>query len=213
MRSRKQTSKSAPATRCARRDPCGQHSEPKEYWPRLVLEGPLAKLVDQPEFKAPRGYRGPQKASLSRKGSSNKKLLGEGRRERYIKMDLSCHVLSLSEMQRKHACSVINGYRRDRFAVHRLTPMLPSRSLSCSLSYPMSRRARVTVYPYRSGIPFVDGTTGIMTVGWFLWSLARAYRAIYNREDEFGVCCHELGDLYFEGLVILDQEAQVWVGS
>lgn len=78
--------------------------------------------------------------------------------------------------------------------------------MRANLDYPLSTAVGVEIQPYdlawRS--PFY-----CMTVGWLVWSLARAYEKIYEKPDHYGVWGHGLEDLFFENLTINGNEVRV----
>jgi hypothetical protein len=100
-------------------------------------------------------------------------------------------------------------------ACARLRTRLPTRALVFDIGYPLSCYARVTIRPYK--VLMGRGRTRIeyeeMDVGYVLWQLAQAYRQIYMREDEFGVRSHDIGDLSFGSLKILDNIGEIGVDS
>jgi hypothetical protein len=100
-------------------------------------------------------------------------------------------------------------------ACARLRTGLPTRTLVFDIGYPLSCYARVTIRPYK--VLMGRGRTRIeyeeMDVGYVLWQLAQAYKQIYMREDEFGVRSHDIGDLSFGSLKILDNIGEIGVDS
>ncbi len=98
----------------------------------------------------------------------------------------------------------------------RIETFLPTRTLTFDIDYPLNATARVTIKPYtmssmrrRRG----DREEGLMTVGYVLWQLARAYKVIYKQWRKYGIWGHAITDLCFEGLTIKDNVGDVLIGS
>ena len=102
--------------------------------------------------------------------------------------------------------------RRSRRAFATTEGYLPVRSYTFDLTYPMSVVARVTIDPYTYRM-----ARGIkrenMSVGYLLWQLARAYKAIYKKHKQYGIWGHAIGDLTFESLKIEDNVGVIGIGS
>jgi len=84
-------------------------------------------------------------------------------------------------------------------------------AMRANIDYPLNQAVGVEVQPYdlarRS--PYY-----CMTVGWLVWSLARAYEKIYEEPDYYGVWGHGLEDLFFEYLVVNGNEVrELGIGS
>ena len=78
------------------------------------------------------------------------------------------------------------------------------------INYPLATPATVRVRPFRTTMKYDDDTVRVrhhMTVGWLLWSLARAYELIYAEHEKYGIWGHSIRDLCFETLVIDDRDA------
>lgn len=83
--------------------------------------------------------------------------------------------------------------------------------MRANLDYPLSTAVGVEIQPYdvawRS--PYY-----CMSIGWLLWSLARAYEKIYEKPDHYGVWGHGLEDLFFEYLIVNGKEVrELGIGS
>jgi hypothetical protein len=119
------------------------------------------------------------------------------------------------------------GYRRVRRGGKR-QEFPANAAIRVRLSYPLSRDLVLTVRPYT--IPggrrpmFVrsrarSGRRVEMTVGYFLWAVAREYRRIYRRHRHWGVWGHGLDDLWFEIVEVTGLgkdgvwEADIGIGS
>ena len=91
-------------------------------------------------------------------------------------------------------------------------------TLKSTLSYPLKSEVEVEIEPYT--IDFHWRPEGDakrlrkdLTVGWVLWSLARAYELIYAEHEKYGVWGHSIRDLCFEGIAFQDDRVYVMVGS
>jgi hypothetical protein len=105
-------------------------------------------------------------------------------------------------------------YRRHRrtFPYASLETYLPCRTLTFDLDYPLSKIARVTIKPYTC-ISGYSGKHARMDLGYVLWSLAKAYKAIYKFHKKYGIWGHAITDLCFERITISDNIGDVSIGS
>lgn len=97
-------------------------------------------------------------------------------------------------------------------------PGIGGRPLRSTLSYPLKCEVEVEIEPYTldfhwrpEGDP--NRLRKDMTLGWVLWSLARAYELIYAEHEKYGVWGHSIRDLCFEGIAFQDDRVYVMVGS
>jgi len=97
--------------------------------------------------------------------------------------------------------------RRRRGAFATTESYLPTRTYTFDLTYPLSKVARVTIKPYTCN------KREQMSVGYLLWQLARAYKAVYKKHKQYGVWGHAISDLAFESLEIKDNVGIVGIGS
>lgn len=86
------------------------------------------------------------------------------------------------------------------------------RPLVAVLDYPLRVRVGVRVVPFVARYQAGDEQR-LMSIGWLLWSLARAYELIYAKHEKYGIWGHSIRDLVFELLAIDGERAYVSVGS
>ncbi len=114
--------------------------------------------------------------------------------------------------------------RRERGSTEKTIPIAYTESylqddepLIVDLDYPLSKIARVTVYPYKTRSMSMDGepyeSEPRMSLGYLLWSLAQAYVQVYEQHKEYGVWGHSITDLVFEELQISAGVGIVGIGS
>lgn len=84
------------------------------------------------------------------------------------------------------------------------------RTLYVDIEYPLERGVRLTIKPMTIRVEekkpgkksrCVD-TRSEMTVGYFLWSVAKEYERIYKEHEKYGVWGHAIEDLGFETIHI-----------
>lgn len=100
-------------------------------------------------------------------------------------------------------------------------PGIDARPLTAVLDYPFGRRVGVRIEPYtfiRPRHPNVpddeqESRGTYQTLGWVLWSLARAYELIYAEHEKYGVWGHSIRDLCFETFSLNGDHVSVGVGS
>jgi len=137
---------------------------------------------------------------------------------RFFTIYLNVNVASLGKMKLAQATEVISGtylnrtWEENPIIPHGTSWFLPVRDLTVDLRYPFSKTARVTVSPYLSHK--LAPPHPKMTLGYFLWTLAKVYRKVYREKDRWGVWDdNPLESLYFTKLVIEDNVATITVIS
>jgi hypothetical protein len=85
--------------------------------------------------------------------------------------------------------------------------------LSVTLNYPLSKDAVICIRPFKRIIHCKDKAMEHVRIspGYVLWMLAKAYKEIYERHEEFGIWGHGIGDLVFESLSV-DKHGNLSVG-
>ncbi len=138
-----------------------------------------------------------------------------------LSFDCQVHVQTLSEITRDQAATLIYGQMDDENIAYFEDPI----SGIVNIKYPLMN-------------PDVLEVKGISSVGELLWDIAQAYVRIYNEEAEttkekilegderefvinrnttdgiHGIYAHDLGDLFFEGVNVMDDGTiELHVGS
>lgn len=131
---------------------------------------------------------------------------------RYLAISTNVRVADLIDVTPLVADRLVSGYDTH---VGSLVGFLPERSIKTRISYPLSKVAVVTVEPYTIRRVYREkvGEHQWMTIGWYLWALAKAYEKIYDDWETWGVWGHAIGDLVFERVIIKDAQAWIEVGS
>jgi hypothetical protein len=162
----------------------------------------------------------PKIAEKGRKLSAIGRYLAKQNSRRSVELDVMLHVRALADRESvtpELAIELVGGVEEGSRAPQ---TRLPVRVLRCALCYPLgSGWALVTIHPYeyrsewcrRRRIP-ARWHKG-MSVGYLLWCIAQAYREIYERHDEYAIWGHDLDDLVFERVKVLDHAVAVSIGS
>jgi hypothetical protein len=110
-------------------------------------------------------------------------------------------VLALSEISAKQAQDLIFGYKgRELVGVLSGENDRPDQYISTMIDYPVDKPVRVTVYEPYFAQDGVESKMAPISVGYFLWTVAQAYRRIYRCSERYGVWGHCLADLRFDSM-------------
>jgi len=142
---------------------------------------------------------------------------------REVSMNLNAHVVTTATLKPEQwgligGATLIPSTRLHRFPDGRrirayayTETHLPTRTITVDLVYPLHKIARVTIRPYKQICR--RGTYEEMSVGYVLWQLARAYKAVYKKYAAYGVWGHAITDLVFEIFELKDNIGYVSIGS
>jgi len=139
--------------------------------------------------------------------------------ERTLELSLWTHVADLICLPPEQVSTLVSGVEQTKRAERSHTrDLLPTRELVTILDYPMDKIAVVSVQPFKRIITMRHNrrhtaTRPMMTVGWFLWCVAQAYRYIYAHHEDYGIWGHGISDLCFEGLMLVDNQVELFIGS
>lgn len=209
------------------RGPEPERPEPTYTWPVPLIEGPSDydsgfEEAYELDFREPPEDDGHAFGrDLDKKMEAGESISMQSFDEardaiRYLSIQTSAHVSDLLKVEPAIVDRLVIGF--DDHA-KQLVSFLPERSIKTRLSYPLGKVAVVTVEPYTIHRTFERKGKTIhrdqqwMTIGWYLWALAKAYESIYESWEKWGIWGHAIGDLVFEQVVIKDGQAWIGVGS
>jgi hypothetical protein len=187
----------------------------------FVLDGPFVRPA--PEL-APLGVRGRKAVPDSRRARpyspAGPKRVGDLLHPREMSYSVDLPVIAFALVPPGDvfgASALVRGLYRTGKRPGYLRDDLPAVPLRGVIDYPTAKWAQVTVRPCRVLRPSYK-CNGLaerpeMTLGWLLWCVSQAYVEVYQRHDEFGVYGHDLSDLCFSDVRIVDGAFEIIVSS
>jgi hypothetical protein len=172
------------------------------------------KFLEEAEKKTKKGKKGKKKWFTVKRGRRKPRpLVGT--------WDVDYQVVAVASLTLEQAVRILSGtrikpdvQRHDRWILHAAKP------LTVTLNYPLSRSVTFTVPPLRrlhSGCRVCKRKglkTKDMSLGAFLWIVAKEYQRIYRSHRKYGVWGHAIGDLWFERIIInREGKVHLFIGS
>ncbi len=130
-----------------------------------------------------------------------------------LKIKFNHSLALLATLNLEQTALIFGVYKGDGFTFLEKKELNCEKEVSVVLDYPFEKMAKVIVNPLL--IKYENDSRYESNIGYYAYQIAKAYEEIYkNAWKEIGVWGHGFGDLYLEGISVMnDNQLLVSIGS